>query len=55
MSTLKEICSGLPVDPLPEYSGSRQCDVPHAPVRTTGLDVKGKKVNTKESQAMFFG
>nr|XP_020139146.1 urocanate hydratase-like [Microcebus murinus] len=36
MSDLHELCSGLPLRPLPENRG-RWAGVPHAPVRTPGL------------------
>ncbi|CAH1783441.1 unnamed protein product [Owenia fusiformis] len=36
MSTLKELCAGLPLDPLPNPR-PRDEDVPHAPVRTPNL------------------
>ncbi|XP_057194462.1 urocanate hydratase [Triplophysa rosa] len=36
MSSLKEICAGLPLDPLPQNRG-RDPSVPHAPVRTPNL------------------
>ncbi|KAK2188345.1 hypothetical protein NP493_135g03047 [Ridgeia piscesae] len=36
MSSLKELCSGLPVDPLPE-ARPRDKSVPHAPARTPNL------------------
>lgn len=44
MSTLKEICSGLPVDPLPPPQ-ERDVSVPHAPVRKTNLTHEEEKVN----------
>uniref|UniRef100_A0A674ALB8 urocanate hydratase n=1 Tax=Salmo trutta TaxID=8032 RepID=A0A674ALB8_SALTR len=36
MSNLKELCSGLPLDPMPSNRG-RDPSVPHAPVRTPNL------------------
>ena len=43
MSSLKEICSGLPVNPLPELR-PRDDTLPHAPVRTPNLTVAEEKV-----------
>ena len=37
MSSLKEICSGLPVNPIPRAPGQRDDSVPHAPVRILKL------------------
>lgn len=37
MSSLKEICSGLPTEPLPRRPGPRDNSVPHAPVRNPNL------------------
>eukprot|EP00794_Sanderia_malayensis_P006362 gene6362-7090_t len=37
MSSLKDICTGLPVDPLPQRQ-QRDNAVPHAPVRTPNLN-----------------
>ena len=36
MSSLKDICSGLPLDPLPP-GRQRDQSVPHAPNRTSNL------------------
>lgn len=36
MASLKELCDGLPVDPLPAPR-DRDESVPHAPVRTVNL------------------
>ena len=44
MSTLKEICSGLPLDPLPPNRG-RDPHVPHAPVRTPNLTAEEERVS----------
>ena len=43
MATLKEICSGLPLNPLPT---KRDLDnsVPHAPIRTPALTKHDRKV-----------
>ncbi len=43
MSTLEEICSNLPVDPLPP-SRTRNPSVPHAPVRNHRLNPTEQKV-----------
>ena len=44
MSTLKEVCSGLPVDPIPEQR-TRDPNVPHAPVRRPNLCARDQKVS----------
>lgn len=43
MTSLKEICRGLPLNPLPENKGRRK-GIPHAPVRTPNLTAQEKKV-----------
>lgn len=43
MTSLKEICRGLPLNPLPENRGRRK-GIPHAPVRTPNLTAQEKKV-----------
>lgn len=43
MSSLKEICSGLPLHPMPENRG-RKREIPHAPVRTPNLTAQEEKV-----------
>ena len=43
MSSMKEICSGLPVDPLPSPR-ERDESVPHAPVRTLNLSDDERRV-----------
>lgn len=43
MTSLKEICRGLPLNPLPENKGRRK-GIPHAPVRTPNLTAREKKV-----------
>ena len=43
MSSLKGICEGLPVDPLPRPRG-RDESVPHAPVRTPDLSQEEQRV-----------
>lgn len=44
MSNLKEICSGLPLDPLPLNRG-RDPNVPHAPIRTPNLTAEEERVS----------
>lgn len=44
MSTLEEMCSGLPVDPLPPPGRTRNPSVPHAPVRNHRLNSTEQKV-----------
>ena len=46
MSTLKELCSGLPIDPLPPPQ-ERDSSVPHAPVRKTNLTFEEEKVKKR--------
>ncbi|XP_041281804.1 urocanate hydratase [Onychostruthus taczanowskii] len=43
MTSLKEICRGLPLNPLPENKGRRK-GIPHAPVRTPNLTAQEKKL-----------
>ena len=43
MCSLQELCSGLPLRPLPENRG-RRAGVPHAPVRTPGLSPAEEQV-----------
>lgn len=53
MSSLQELCSGLPLQPLPENRG-RWAGVPHAPVRTPGLSPAEEQVTaaTLSSRAL---
>jgi len=44
MSNLKELCSGLPLDPLPPNRG-RDPNVPHAPIRTPNLTAEEERVS----------
>ena len=44
MASLKDICSGLPLDPLPFKQEQRDTSVPHAPVRTPSLSPCEEKV-----------
>lgn len=48
MSSLKEICAGLPLDSLPQNHG-RDPSVPHAPVRTPNLTAAEERVSYKMS------
>lgn len=43
---LKELCSGLPLDPLPPVQG-RDETIAHAPVRNHGLTVEQQQVSLK--------
>ncbi|EDV23720.1 uncharacterized protein TRIADDRAFT_36098 [Trichoplax adhaerens] len=54
MATLKEICSGLPVDPLPPPPPQeRDTSVPHAPVRKTNLTFEEEKLALKNALRYF--
>ena len=46
MATLKEVCSGLPLEPLPSAQ-TRDCSVPHAPKRNTNLSKSEEIVREK--------
>ena len=54
--SLTEVCSGLPLDPLPPPR-SRDPSLPHAPVRTPDLSPAEKKVicNYFRSKVVFMG
>ncbi|KAH0630186.1 hypothetical protein JD844_012899 [Phrynosoma platyrhinos] len=52
MSTLKEICGGLPLYPLPENRG-RKDGIPHAPVRTPNLTMQEEKLALKNALRYF--
>lgn len=52
MSSLKDVCSGLPLDPLPPNQG-RDPSVPHAPVRAPNLTAEEERV--REATALFRG
>lgn len=45
MSSLKDICSGLPLDPMPP-ARERDDTVPHAPNRTHNLTDEEQRVST---------
>uniref|UniRef100_A0A8V5HIF4 Imidazolonepropionate hydrolase n=1 Tax=Melopsittacus undulatus TaxID=13146 RepID=A0A8V5HIF4_MELUD len=52
MSSLKEICRGLPLYPLPENRGRRK-GIPHAPVRTPNLTAQEKKLALRNALRYF--
>ncbi|XP_026578922.1 urocanate hydratase [Pseudonaja textilis] len=52
MSTLKAICAGLPLHPLPENRG-RKSGLPHAPVRRPNLTANEEKLALKNSLRYF--
>uniref|UniRef100_A0A672YZZ7 Urocanate hydratase n=1 Tax=Sphaeramia orbicularis TaxID=375764 RepID=A0A672YZZ7_9TELE len=52
MSTLKEICSGLPLDPLPPNRG-RDPSVPHAPIRTPNLTAEDERLALRNALRYF--
>nr|XP_032640205.1 urocanate hydratase isoform X2 [Chelonoidis abingdonii] len=52
MSSLEEICGGLPLQPLPENRG-RTKGVPHAPVRTPNLTAQEEKLALQNALRYF--
>ncbi|PKK21462.1 urocanate hydratase 1, partial [Columba livia] len=52
MTSLKEICRGLPLYPLPENRGRRK-GIPHAPVRTPNLTGQEKKLALRNALRYF--
>uniref|UniRef100_G1N6S0 urocanate hydratase n=1 Tax=Meleagris gallopavo TaxID=9103 RepID=G1N6S0_MELGA len=52
MISLKEICRGLPLNPLPENRGRRK-GIPHAPVRTPNLTAQEKKLALRNALRYF--
>ncbi|KAG7283227.1 hypothetical protein CRUP_004969 [Coryphaenoides rupestris] len=52
MSTLEELCSGLPLDPLPDNRG-RDSSVPHAPTRTPNLTVEEERLALRNALRYF--
>uniref|UniRef100_A0A8C0EFM9 Urocanate hydratase n=1 Tax=Bubo bubo TaxID=30461 RepID=A0A8C0EFM9_BUBBB len=52
MTSLKEICRGLPLYPLPENRGRRK-GIPHAPVRTPNLTAQEKKLALRNALRYF--
>ena len=51
MSSLKGICEGIPVDPLPRPRG-RDEYIPHAPVRTPELSLDEQRVSVNISSLL---
>ncbi|GAA6071584.1 urocanate hydratase [Tachysurus ichikawai] len=52
MINLKELCRGLPLDPLPPNHG-RDPDVPHAPIRTPNLTAEEKRLALRNALRYF--
>ncbi|XP_038628154.1 urocanate hydratase [Tachyglossus aculeatus] len=52
MSSLEQLCQGLPLSPLPENKG-RRSGVPHAPVRTPNLSLEEEKLALRNSLRYF--
>ncbi|XP_027957631.1 urocanate hydratase isoform X1 [Eumetopias jubatus] len=52
MSSLQALCSGLPLQPLPENPG-RWAGVPHAPVRTPGLSPAEEQLALRNALRYF--
>uniref|UniRef100_A0AAY4C045 urocanate hydratase n=1 Tax=Denticeps clupeoides TaxID=299321 RepID=A0AAY4C045_9TELE len=52
MSNLKELCSGLPLDPLP-FNHGRDPNVPHAPVRTPNLSPGEERLALRNALRYF--
>lgn len=52
MKTLIELCSGLPVNPLPPYK-PRDESVPHAPVRNANLTKEEIRLSVKNALRYF--
>ncbi|EDL91345.1 rCG56002 [Rattus norvegicus] len=52
MSSLQELCSGLPLRPLPENRG-RWAGVPHAPVRTPDLSPEEEQLALRNALRYF--
>lgn len=53
MSTLKEICSGLPLDPMPRKVNQRDNSVPHAPIRTPDLSPEEELIALQNALRYF--
>lgn len=53
MSSLKDICSGFPLDPLPPNRG-RDPNVPHAPMRTPNLTAEEERVSKHTNKFYAF-
>uniref|UniRef100_A0A671W4Y6 Urocanate hydratase n=2 Tax=Sparus aurata TaxID=8175 RepID=A0A671W4Y6_SPAAU len=52
MSSLKEVCSGLPLDPLPPNRG-RDPNVPHAPTRSPNLTAEEERLALRNALRYF--
>uniref|UniRef100_H3BZ80 Urocanate hydratase n=1 Tax=Tetraodon nigroviridis TaxID=99883 RepID=H3BZ80_TETNG len=52
MSSLKDVCSGLPLDPLPPNQG-RDPSVPHAPVRAPNLTAEEERLALRNALRYF--
>ncbi|CAB4032028.1 urocanate hydratase, partial [Paramuricea clavata] len=52
MATLKDICSGLPLKPLPSKQ-TRDCSIPHAPKRNTNLSKTEEILAVKNALRYF--
>uniref|UniRef100_A0A8C7FFK5 Urocanate hydratase n=1 Tax=Oncorhynchus kisutch TaxID=8019 RepID=A0A8C7FFK5_ONCKI len=52
MSNLKELCSGLPLDPMPSNRG-RDPSVPHAPARTPNLTPEEERLALRNALRYF--
>uniref|UniRef100_V9KHF6 Urocanate hydratase n=1 Tax=Callorhinchus milii TaxID=7868 RepID=V9KHF6_CALMI len=52
MSSLRALCAGLPLDPLPPNRG-RDSGVPHAPIRTPNLSPHEEKVALRNALRYF--
>uniref|UniRef100_A0AAR2LC40 Urocanate hydratase n=1 Tax=Pygocentrus nattereri TaxID=42514 RepID=A0AAR2LC40_PYGNA len=52
MTTLKELCGGLPLNPLPPNRG-RDPNVPHAPVRTPNLTAEEERLSLRNALRYF--
>lgn len=53
MSSLKDICSGLPLNPLPPNRG-RDPNLPHAPMRTPNLTAEEERVSKHTKKLYAF-
>uniref|UniRef100_A0A3Q3XCT4 urocanate hydratase n=1 Tax=Mola mola TaxID=94237 RepID=A0A3Q3XCT4_MOLML len=52
MSSLKDLCSGLPLDPLPPNRG-RDPGMPHAPIRTPNLTAEEERLALRNALRYF--
>lgn len=52
MSSLKEVCRGLPLDPLPPNRG-RDPNVPHAPTRSPNLTAEEERVSKHTNSVLL--